>query len=632
MRINFRIIVAAAACFIAVSASRPALAENYYIIRFESRELIFDIGKQIASSAFRTRVKGTDFSVKADRVQFDFRSNMLRAAGDVELHYERGIYTGLPNLSFESEEDFIVGRELVLNAEFGEAIIYPENPGGAPVMMDLATGRFVPQLKRVGEMPAWIPPPESDIVICFEIIYGPSEKFYMYDATYIPEGAPQLYTALLVADGPDLVRRTAVVRNVSGNKGYVQTSGNTFEPVGTGYFEGTVWLRNNPRSATFLDLEYTQSDKQGFALLTPTLTRTASLNAFSAIASYSENDISRTGSLTAMTYTGGRNEVGASWNRETDNYHYDLWDTSYRTSFTYDYAFASIWDDSYRLNGYYEDYLYSNSGDNKENTRRRYAFTNFRLDPVRTPLGNYRFGLDIYAYRQSNREMLYITGPESYLSENIRTNGATLTPTLIYGPDRIAGDLSVIQRIEYNASYSSTHAYTYILDSGFFDYRNGDDFHSSDFSFDSQTRFLLPIDNRFMFDLTLEYGKSYGAEYSDLTPGLAYSPNGQDYLFVGMKHDFSQPWSTDSWGYWKTLYVDMMIRRKGDTRYTYSLNYDMAEHETSCENFGFLIDRRRGTLVLAYEDVYSIFRIGYFTRTPIGASGDRVLEKYMTMP
>lgn len=629
MRINFRIIVAAAACFIAVSASRPALAENYYIIRFESRELIFDIGKQIVSSAFRTRVNGTDFDIKADRIQFDFRSNMLRASGDVEIHYEHRIYPGLPNIGeLDAQEDFIFGRELVLNAEFGEAIIYPENPGGAPVMMDLATGRFVPQLKRVGEMPAWIPPPESDIVICFEITYGPSEKFYMYDATYIPAGAPQLYTALLVADGPDLVRRTAVVRNIYGNKGYFQTFGNTYEPVGTGYFEGTVWLRNNPRSATFLDLEYMQSDKQGFALLTPTLTRTASLNAFSAIALYSENEISRTGSLTAMTYTGSRNEFGASWNRETDNHHNDLWDTSYRTSYTDNYAFASIWDDSYRLNGYYEDELYSNSGDKKENTRYRYAFTNFRLDPVRTPLGNYRFGLDIHAYRQSNREMRYITGPDSYLSENIRTNGATLTPMLIYGPDRIAGDLIVIQKIEYNASYSSTHAYSYVLDSGVSYYSNGDDFHSSDFSFDSQTRFLLPIDNRFMFDLTLEYG----AEYSNLTPGLSYSPNGQDYLFVGMKHDFTHAMSTDPWGYWKTLYVDMMIRRKGDTRYTYSLNYDMAEQETSYENFGFLIDRHRGTLVLAYEDVNSDFRIGYFTSSPIGASGDRVLEKYMTMP
>jgi hypothetical protein len=608
--LRIRVLALTAGCIAFLLCWSAAYADSIFSIRFESRELVFDIEKQMVSSELKTRINGNNYTIAAGRFQYNFKTNMLRASGNVVFHYKQSSNPMYPDLGETNSdgEDYFTGKELVLNVEFGEALIYPKGMDGEPIAFETSTGRVIPQLKHIGEMPVYIPAPENNVVICFELFFSSTNKLYMYDATYIPAEGSQYYTALLVTDGANLTFDTDFTRDIHGIKSYSPVSQNKLAAVGAGYLEGTVWIDDKPRAATFLDVEYYQNDKEGFTLLTPTISRTVSIGNFGAAASLGTNEFENTGTISVSRYTGGRNEYGAVFSRQIDDYHYELWDVNYHTSFTSFNTYATFWDDDDRLNVYYNNYSYSDSADFPQKQILRYGYLNYRLDPAPVFSGTNMFGLDAIASNTNIQETSDITDPESYSRTDSHVNSFVISPLLITRPIKITGKMSVVQRMQYNVDFKKYHHNYYIYDSGVPVYTMGDTPSVSEYSFDSRTRLILPIDESSIFDMTFDYGKSYGSETSTILPGLALTLNGQDYLFIGSQHDFT---TRD----WDSLFFDFVLRRKGDTRFVYSTCYDLMEDDTVAENFGLLADFKHGTFEVSYEDVASEFKIAFFDRT-----------------
>ncbi|HPN93764.1 MAG: hypothetical protein BWY28_00607 [bacterium ADurb.Bin236] len=596
-----------AAIAVSVCASRAAFAAAEYSIRMESKEIIYDIEKQTAVSWLKTVVDGNGYRVTADRVVFDFRSNTLRAEGNVSLYYAYRSGWGMffmDDMAGADKEERISAREVIINAEFAEALVFPEREGRAPVALDLELGRFTPALRGMDEAPAFPPISKEDVALCYELYYQSSGKFILYDATYIDKGGKQYYSSALMSDGPDLRRRTASLRGleISDSGGVMSTR-----------FEGTVWLQNAPRSATYIDVEYIHTKDEGFSLASPALTHFRSFASFGIIASGGGDERQRNGSAALFGFTDSRNEFMVSYARSTHDYGSELSGENYSGSRRAITAEGTLWREAGRVRGYYADAANGGlttrlpaAGDSDYKTRARYGHVIATLDPVAMALPGAKFGAGMVASRSKDNNAWTVTSSGLLRLGSDRMDRLTVQPYVFTGAVPVGG-ATLIHGVSYTATFSDYRQMSRTVDDGIPVSGYEQTAHQSHYETTARARLLAPLGGRVFIDASSEFTKQSGMETSTAIAGLTIAPGARDYAFAGASYDFN----SDEWDIFR---FDYRMRLKGGARLAYSLRYDLVADEIMSETMGLQARLGGGAMSLSYDESDSLYYLRYNTR------------------
>ncbi|HOO56018.1 MAG TPA: hypothetical protein PLN69_04295 [bacterium] len=567
------------------------LCDDAFFLRFESRELVYDISREILHSKSKTIVESTGFRVIADRVQFDFSSNIMRASGNATLYFSDAGYP-------------VYAGDIVVNVEFSEAMILTEGSGNKPLFIDLdeTFSRFVPELSGINKTPAFIPLPDNNMITCGELTYSSTDKIVFYDAVRKDENGDEKYSAVIVADGPSLKRNNTIRTLTATNTSYYTRAG----------LESTGWVDSTGTALTYVDVDYLHSGEEGFSYAVPVITQTLTMSDTGLIARVGADEISDTAYAQFFDYTGSRNEFSVEYNRVSGEYSSELDGIFRKAGSTSMAANAMVWNDAYRVSAFYEDArnvalnesasMFYNSN---THSRYRYGHVSLAVDPFVTPLKDYRLAMGVTASRYYNWNRYQIDTPDDFKNTGYVYNRVTLEPELFSGYIALPGGAGAVHRVSYSMTYSNYDYNYYNMSGGFI----ADDYnaraHDSAYAFNSNLNIIMPFSNRTLFDIEVANNVSGGDETATVFPRIVHSYNGRDYALAGVLYDFE----SDEW---ESLRVDVVSRRKGDLRFSYSTSYDLVDDETSSESMRLLIDRPCGTFVIEYEDVNSIFSISFY--------------------
>ncbi|HOX28675.1 MAG TPA: hypothetical protein PLQ76_05915, partial [bacterium] len=122
-------------------------------------------------------------------------------------------------------------------------------------------------------------------------------------------------------------------------------------------------------------------------------------------------------------------------------------------------------------------------------------------------------------------------------------------------------------------------------------------------------------------ELVSENSKENGVESNILTPGVSYSYNGRDYVFVGAAYDFGA-------SEWNTLDMDYIYRAGDGLRFVYSMRRDLMNDVFTAQTFNLQADFFKGTFILGFEDESSEFWAGYFLDNKMGTSGRSLFSRW----
>lgn len=662
--------VTAAAVIIALVVASSAAAEKYFSLTIESKEIIYDPQTRVAQSMVDSVVRGDDFELLADRLQVDFRKNLLRASGNVLLYtspaHESPAYSstdidrelheryfgdshagfgidGMENSGmilprFDENEsrmtNFFGGRDIVIDLEEREAMIIPDKRGAKPVTVDLVFSRVVPSLKRINSLVIYNRIPQDDILLCFELQYSSAGKFVMHDVTFVPSGAPQYYTALVVSESPDLEYNAFAMRNLYARKSYTTDSSGLEEETPHFWLGSTAWLSSHPRHQTWIDLDAHASEKEGYRYLEGEINQTISFSNFGFEGDISGSNVRMDTDADLFTYTPSRNNMWMNYYRQeyeagnelTAMDHVDdtgrragagveLWDEDYTISFQYN-------DDKFHGKLNYMDSLYWRSEEDEDKD----SSFHFELRPVKTFLKGYWFGLEASAARRSDDFGTYYSVLDEQYDYNADTRAATIAPKLMSGVLHLNNRMFIVQDIAYKSFFINDDYTETTYRSGSIYKQVVSDKEEWDQKLEANTRLLIPLGNSAMMSFKHQYADKSGytpaGSSATLSPGLSFTWNRQDYIFVSYTYDFAKAAEE-----WTMVEADLVLRRKNGFRAFAAYDYDLVNDDVISEVFGLSLDIGRATLMASYSDLDSDFRIGLFTRNYYGAHRGSMLEK-----
>lgn len=615
---------------IVLCVAAPAAAEDNFSISMSSKEILYNPASKTATSMVKVILSDANnsYEIIADRAQVDFKTNRIRASGDVYLSFSKRTDDSLPEWG-SLAPDFITkilhGSDLLVDMERGEAMLVPIK--GVLAYVDLNYSRFIPPVKGLDALPDYEEVPENDVIVCFGMTYSTTGKFMLADATYFAPDGSQYYSARVVSDNPSLDGHRLNVKYFIGSK---KRESHAVPPYDSEYVSSVNgkmvwWVNNEPRHSTYLNMTGVYSDRHGFAQMTPELVHQASIANFAVDASVSYDELQRGASVSGTIYTGSRNRYSASYKYGKGDYTDEFDGAEYYDKNNELSASATIWEDRFRVGlSYYAsdgestDQVLSGSWLKGLERYHRSVTLAMELDPFEVPHTPYSFSMFTYASRsRSDTTLLNVTSPTAYtlLDNEDLQSAVVFLPTISAGPVKVFGNSYVMQTVEYMAYRSS-------VDSTLTMTSSATTFDSSNFthySVDTDTKLVVPSYNNINLEIGHNYQKYSGIEEAKGTAGLSYSYNGKDYLFVGEAFDFNN-------SRWDELLTDVAVRRNG-LRLYYSGRYNLLTNDYNSKVLGLVADIDDYTLSVSYEDEDADFRAALYTNYNFGGTFLNIFHK-----